>query len=82
MLGWFRRRWKHEVNVAHLENFNDRMLADIGLRRHEIAHRVYGYEERWKFDSLGRAAGAPVQASADKAIRGINSGHRPKLLRG
>ncbi len=56
MLEWIRRWWRHDGDVAHLEDFSDRMLADIGLCRHEIAHRVYGYEERWKLDSAGRDA--------------------------
>ncbi len=33
MLAWIRRWWRHDVDVAHLEDFNDRMLADIGLTR-------------------------------------------------
>ncbi len=54
MLTWLRHWWRHDADVAHLENFNDRMLADIGLARHDIPHRVYGYEERWKLASTGR----------------------------
>ena len=59
MLTWIRRWWRHDVDVAHLGDFNDRMLADIGLSRHEIAHRVYGYEERWRLASRGGGACRP-----------------------
>jgi len=64
MLTWIRRWWRHDVDVAHLGDFNDRMLADIGLSRHEIAHRVYGYEERWRLASTGR--GVPATRSAER----------------
>lgn len=69
MLTWIRRWWRHDVDVAHLEDFNDRMLADIGLSRHEIAHRVYGYEERWRLASTGR--GVPATRSAERPLPGL-----------
>lgn len=68
MLRRIRSWWRHEVNVAHLEAFNDRMLADIGLCRHEIAHRVYGYEERWRLAASGRG----LSQTLGETVRGRN----------
>ena len=34
------RRWQRRLDLRRLEELDDRLLEDIGIERHEIAHAV------------------------------------------